>query len=116
MLSRESAPRVTARNGTGRPAPGQNMVMAERNGYDPEIFNFTPGALAESGGQALVVKLVRQADRTQLVAEPVAGVKVRVTVLAGKPVPAERMTRDIWLILTLQSFGGIAQPCPCTTA
>jgi len=58
------------------PDPGQNMEIADVNGYVPRIVIFCPTALLPAWGQ--IVLFVRQAVARQVIDPPV-DVKVRVS-------------------------------------
>jgi hypothetical protein len=115
MVSVEAAGKYTAGNGpVSALVPGQNIAIADLNWYLAEIDRIMPGELAMVGGH--VPLLVMHVASVQVVAVPVLGVKVRVSLLVSRPVPAAWMTVAICPSVTVQELGDVAQSEPCTIA
>src|SRR5690349_8114466 len=89
------------------------MDRIDRNAYLPLMVTIWPCAYAVDGGN-LVVLLARFVI-VSVVAVPLAGVKVRVTVLGSMPTAAFLITVVMSPMLTRQVFGD-AQSFPCMAA
>src|SRR5437588_4801048 len=91
------------------------MAIIDRNGYVADMLTIWPGALAPEGGQTVVLGApVKQVASAQLVAVPLAGVKITFIWLVSRPTLALRITVAIWPRVTVQVFPVCPQLKPCT--